>query len=203
MRFGGVGGRGSFEKRSPRIPWSVSSAQRSSRRGVGRRAARARVLCRVQLYLLALCTFLSTSASCPWSLPSSFLEWLSARQKKRYFGDINAFTADVRLVFANCLAYNPPGDWARAWGESCGAAFEVRVVLVVIGRCIVAAANGAFRRAYLCGTTPLDGFGSGSIGGMFTWSMLTFATRRSVLMDVPGAVRLVCTPFDRSYWLQS
>lgn len=49
------------------------------------------------------------------------LRWLDGR----YAGDINAFTADVRLVFSNCRAYNPPGDWARAWGDSCGAAFEV------------------------------------------------------------------------------
>ncbi|CAM9122273.1 unnamed protein product, partial [Pylaiella littoralis] len=41
-----------------------------------------------------------------------------------FAGDILAFAAQVRLVFANCLAYNPPGDWARAWGESCGGAFE-------------------------------------------------------------------------------
>lgn len=45
--------------------------------------------------------------------------------RNRFAGDILGFAAQVRLVFANCLAYNPPGDWARAWGESCGGAFEV------------------------------------------------------------------------------
>lgn len=44
----------------------------------------------------------------------------------RFAGDIQAFADQVRLVFANCLAYNPPGCWARTWGESCGGAFEVR-----------------------------------------------------------------------------
>lgn len=44
----------------------------------------------------------------------------------RFAGDIQAFADQIRLVFANCLAYNPPGCWARTWGESCGGAFEVR-----------------------------------------------------------------------------